>query len=247
MKFNYQIIIEYIGSSFVGWQIQKNGVSVQSAIEKALSKTLKSKIKIIGSGRTDTGVNALGQSANFFHKKKIDNFYKFLKSINFFLKNKQISIIHIKKRSLKFHARHCAKKRQYEYVILNRLAKPSIDIDRVWFVTKKLDITNMKKAITYFVGTHNFTAFRSSSCSAKSPIRTIDYARIRKKNNKIFIIFQSKSFLQKQVRSMVGCLKYVGEKRWNASQIKKVIKLKKRAYCAPPAPPQGLFLKKVIY
>ena len=247
MIFNYQIIIEYLGTGFAGWQIQKKGKTVQGILEKAISKALKSKIKIIGSGRTDTGVNASGQSANFYCNQKIKNSFKFLSSLNFFLKKYPISVINIKLRSSNFHARHSAKKRQYQYVILNRLAKPSIDKNKVWFVVKKLDFIKMKKAISYFRGTHNFSAFRASSCSAKSPIRKISYANMKKKNDKIFINFESKSFLQKQVRSMVGCLKYVGEKKWNPSQIKKIIKSKKRKNCAPPAPPEGLFLKKVFY
>ena len=105
----------------------------------------------------------------------------------------------------------------------------------------------MKKAIKYFIGTHDFSAFRSSSCTAASPIRTIKSANIIKKGDKIFIKFISKSFLQKQVRSMVGCLKYVGERKWNSSKIKKIIKSKRRSSCAPPAPAEGLFLKKVFY
>ena len=106
MKLNYQIIIEYLGANFVGWQFQKNGSSIQSNLEKALSKTLRSKIKIIGSGRTDAGVNAWGQSANFYVKNKIKNSFKFLSTVNFFLQKSQISVLNIKKRSLNFHARH---------------------------------------------------------------------------------------------------------------------------------------------
>ena len=247
MRFNYQIIIEYLGANFVGWQFQKNGSSIQSNIEKALSKTLRSKIKIIGSGRTDAGVNAWGQSANFYVKNKIKNSFKFLSTVNFFLQKSQISVLNIKKRSLNFHARHSAKKRQYEYIILNRIAKPSIEYNRLWLVKKKLDLQKMKKGISYFVGTHNFTTFRASSCSAKSPIRTISFANVIKNKDKIIFKFESKSFLQKQVRSMVGCLKYVGEKKWRPEKIKQLIKLKKRQSCAPPAPPQGLFLKKIFY
>ncbi len=247
MRFNYQIIIEYLGANFVGWQFQKKGSSIQSNIEKALSKTLRSKIKIIGSGRTDAGVNAWGQSANFYVKNKIKNSFKFLSTVNFFLQKSQISVLNIKKRSLNFHARHSAKKRQYEYIILNRVAKPSIEYNRSWLVKKKLDLQKMKKGISYFVGTHNFTTFRASSCSAKSPIRTISFANVIKNKDKIIFKFESKSFLQKQVRSMVGCLKYVGEKKWRPEKIKQLIKLKKRQSCAPPAPPQGLFLKKIFY
>ena len=247
MKYNYQIIIEYLGKNFVGWQIQKNGKSIQSLIQKAISKTIKKKIKLIGSGRTDAGVNAVGQSANFFCENEIKNSFKFLSTVNFFLKKHQISIINLKKRNELFHARHSAKKRLYEYIIINRLANLSIDQDRSWLIKKKLNIKKMKKAIKYFIGTHDFSALRASSCSAKSPIRTITHASLKSFNDKITMRFESKSFLQKQVRSMVGCLKYVGANKWKPEKIKKIIKSKKRNECAPPAPPEGLYLKKVFY
>ena len=247
MSFNYQIIVEYLGKGFIGWQSQKKGNSIQSTLERAVTKTLKSKIKIIGSGRTDAGVNASGQSANFFCNNKIKNSFKFLTTVNFFLRKYSISIIAIKNKKLKFHARHSAKKRQYEYIILNRVAEPSIDLNRVWFIQKKLDIKKMQKAVSYFKGTHDFSAIRSSSCNAKSPVKTVYAANLRKKGDKIFINFISKSFLQKQVRSMVGCIKYVGEGKWRPEKIKKIIKSKRRDECAPPAPPEGLFLKKVFY
>jgi tRNA pseudouridine38-40 synthase len=105
----------------------------------------------------------------------------------------------------------------------------------------------MKKGIKFFLGKHNFTAMRASSCAARSPVKTITKAEIKKKGNKIVIIFESKSFLQKQVRSMVGCLKYVGENKWAPEKIKFVIKQKKREFCAPPAPPDGLYLERVFY
>ena len=105
----------------------------------------------------------------------------------------------------------------------------------------------MKKGIKFFLGTHNFSALRAASCSAKNPIKTITKAEIKKKRDEITITFESKSFLQKQVRSMVGCLKYVGENKWQPEKIKKVINSRNRSYCAPPAPPEGLYLEKVIY
>ncbi len=247
MKYNYQIIIEYLGKNLIGWQIQKKGQSIQGIVQRAISKAIKKKIKLIGSGRTDAGVNAEGQSANFFCKNEIKDHFKFLSSVNFFLKKYQISVIALKKRNSLFHARHSAKKRLYEYIIINRLAKLSIDQDRSWLIKKKLNIKKMKKALRYFTGTHNFSALRSSSCSAKSPIRTITHAGLKIVNDKITISFESESFLQKQVRSMVGCLKYVGENKWKPDKIKKIIKSKKRDECAPPAPPEGLYLKKVFY
>jgi len=112
---NYQITIEYLGTNYVGWQIQKNGTSIQSLVQRALNKTLKSKININGSGRTDAGVHALGQSANFFFNNEIKEKFKFLNTSNHFLKNTTISILNLKKRNKNFHARHSAKKRSYEY------------------------------------------------------------------------------------------------------------------------------------
>jgi tRNA pseudouridine38-40 synthase len=245
--FNYQIIIEYLGTNYVGWQTQKNGASVQSIIEKTLKKVLKSKIKIIGSGRTDAGVHAKGQSANFIFNQEIKNKYKFLSSMNFFLKDKSISIIKINKKNINFHARHKVKKKRYKYIILNRLITSPLYENRSWLIKKKLNIIQMKKGIKFFLGKHNFTAMRASSCAARSPVKTITKAEIKKKGKKIFLIFEYKYFLQKQVRSMVGCLKYVGENKWAPEKIKFVIKQKKREFCAPPAPPDGLYLERVFY
>ena len=245
--FNYQIIIEYLGTNFVGWQIQKKGFSIQSEIQKALSKVLKKKIKINGSGRTDSGVHAKGQSANFISNQEIKDKYKFLSSVNFFLKNRTISIIKINKRKINFHARYSAKKKIYKYIILNRTTNSPIYKNRSWFIKKKLDLKLMKKAIKYFVGKHDFSSMRATSCSAQSPIRSVTKANISKNRDKITITFESRSFLQKQVRSMVGCLKYVGENKWKPEKIKSVIRSKKRAQCAPPAPPEGLYLEKVFY
>ena len=244
---NYQIIIEYLGSKYVGWQYQKNGVSIQSLVEKALSKILKSKVRINGSGRTDAGVHATGQSANFYSEKKILNKFQFLNSINFFLKDTDISIIDLKKKKKSFHARHSVKKKIYKYIIMNRETHSPILKKRSWQIKKKLNLPQMKKGIKFFLGTHNFSAMRASSCTATSPIRTITKAHIKKNKDCIIFIFQSKSFLQKQVRSMVGCLKYVGEDKWKPEKIRFVINSKKRNLCAPPAPPDGLYLEKVFY
>ena len=246
MKSNYQIIIEYDGTNYNGWQFQKNGYSIQNEIEKALRKLLKRKIRVIGSGRTDAGVHAVCQSANFFCDK-IENNKKFLDSLNYFLSKKNISISSIKKKKLNFHSRFNAKKRTYKYIIVNRNNFLVLDKNRAWLVKKKLNVNYMRKAIKLFSGTHNFNAFRSSSCSAKSPVRTIEKSSLIKKDGKIIMIFSSKSFLQHQVRSMVGCLKYIGEGKWNIDKLKRLFNSRKRSLCAPPAPSSGLYLYKVTY
>ncbi|MDA9157927.1 tRNA pseudouridine(38-40) synthase TruA [Candidatus Pelagibacter sp.] len=245
--FRYQILIEYIGTNFVGWQIQSKGKSIQKEIQIKLSKLLKEKVVLIGSGRTDAGVHAIEQSAHFDCKKEIQNSDKLLKSINHFINNKGISILEIKKRSPKFHARHSAKQRVYKYIIFNRLSKPSLEKERGWHIIKKLDIALMKKGAKKLLGTKDFSTFRASSCNAKSPIKTMESVLIKSNGGRIEIQFKSQSFLQQQVRSMVGSLKYLAENKWNLKKFEFVIKSKKRILCAPPAPAEGLFLEKVIY
>jgi len=245
--FNYQIIIEYDGTKFVGWQKQKNGISVQQTIEKILTKILKEKIILFGSGRTDSGVHATAQSAHFILNSKINNKHLFLNSINFFLNKKKISILKIQNRQLNFHTRYSAKKREYKYLIINRVAPLSLDFNRAWHIKNKLNLKLMKKAGNLLKGKKDFSTFRASSCNAKSAIKTLEEVKVKKSGEKIIIKFKSKSFLQQQVRSMVGCIKYVGENKWNLRKFKNIIESKKRANCAPPAPAKGLYLSKVSY
>jgi len=243
----YLIKIEYDGSKFVGWQYQNNGVSVQGVMQKAFFKFLKEKVAVNASGRTDAGVHAIEQSAHIELKKKIINKEVFLNSINFYLKKYPVSVLSIKKKENTFHARYSAKKRTYKYIILNRNSPSPLNKNRAWFIKKKLDINLIKKALKILKGTHDFSTFRASSCQAKSAIRTLDSATFKKLGETIEITFSSKSFLQQQVRSMVGAIKYVGEKKWTLEQFKNNFKSKRRVNCAPPAPTCGLYLKKVKY
>ena len=130
----YQVLIEYVGTNFVGWQIQAKGKSIQKLIQIKLSKLLKEKVSLVGSGRTDSGVHAIEQSAHFDCKREIQNLKKFLKSINHFVNDMHVSIINIKKKNRNFHARFSAKQRVYKYVIFNRLTKPSIKKEKGWHI-----------------------------------------------------------------------------------------------------------------
>ena len=245
--FRYQILVEYVGTNFRGWQVQKKGQTIQGLIQEKISKLLKEKIVLFGSGRTDAGVHSFEQSAHFDCKTKIVKLDKFLKSINYFLNKEGISIINIKKKNKDFHARYSAKMRVYRYIIINRLGGPVLDKNRGWHIMKELDLNLMKKGAKSLIGTKDFSTFRASSCRAKSPVKTMKSVKIKFLNNKIEIEFRSKSFLQQQVRSMVGCLKFLGEKKWSLKKFEAVIKSKKRTLCAPPAPAEGLFLARVIY
>ena len=245
--FRYHILIEYVGTNFRGWQIQKKGKTVQRLLQDKISKLLKEKIIIYGAGRLDVGVHAKEQSAHFDCKNKISKINRFLKSINHFLNIDGIAILKIKKRNNNFHARFSAKMRVYNYVIINRIGGPVLDENRGWHIIKDLDLELMKTAAKKLIGTKDFSTFRKSSCRAKSPIKTMKSVKIKSTKDRIEIEFKSQSFLQQQVRSMVGCLKFVGEKKWTLKKFINVMNSKKRTLCAPPAPPQGLYLTKVIY
>jgi len=245
--FRYQILIEYMGTNFRGWQIQKKGKTVQGLIQDKISLLIKEKISLYGAGRLDVGVHAREQSAHFDCKNKINELDKFLKSINYFLNKNDIAILKIRKRNNNFHSRFSAKMRIYKYIIINRLSSPILEKNRGWHIMRELDVNLMKKGARKLIGTKDFSTFRKSSCRAKSPVKTMKLIKVKSFKNNIEIEFRSQSFLQQQVRSMVGCLKYLGEKKWSLKKFEYVMKSKKRSLCAPPAPPEGLYLSRVVY
>ena len=242
----YKITIEYDGTPFVGWQFQKNGLSIQEILQNAIFNFSKEKVVITGAGRTDSGVHALAQVAHFDLKKQI-NKKSFLPGINQHIGNKPVTVLKINKTNKNFHARFDAKKRTYQYTIINRQSPLTLQKNKAWHIRKKLNVKDMKKGAKLLLGTHDFSTFRASSCGAKSPIKTIEKISIKKNKDKLILEFTSKSFLQQQVRSMVGCIKYVGEGKWKLDDFEKIFKSKKRIRCAPPAPACGLYLKKVSY
>jgi len=242
----YKAKIEYDGTSFVGWQFQKNGLSIQEVLQKAIFNFSKEKVVAIGAGRTDSGVHALAQVVHFDLKKKIKE-KNFLPGINQHIGNQSVAVLKINKASKNFHARFDAKKRTYQYIIINRQSPLALQKSKAWHIRKKLDLKVMKKGAKLLLGTHDFSTFRASSCGAKSPIKTMEKISIKKNKDKITLKFTSKSFLQQQVRSMVGCIKYLGEGKWNLDTFKQSFKSKNRIRCSPPAPACGLYLAKIKY
>ena len=243
----YQLLIEYVGTSFIGWQTQKKGKSIQKTIQNVLSNLLKEKISLHGSGRTDKGVHAMEQSAHFDCQKKIVHINKLIKSLNYFLNKNKISILKIKQKKNNFHSRFSAKERVYLYLIRNNHSPSMLNHNREWNIRKNLDINLMKKGAKKLIGTHNFSTFRASNCNSKNPIKTINNIQILKSNKQIKIRIKSQSFLKSQVRSIVGSLKYLSEKKWNLKKFNQVFRSKNRKNCAPLAPPHGLYLEKVKY
>ena len=242
----YKLEIEYDGTPFVGWQFQKNGLSIQEVLQKAIFNLSKEKVTVTGAGRTDSGVHAIMQVAHFDLKKKIKK-KNFLPGLNQHIGNKPITILKIEKKNNKFHSRFDAKKRTYQYVIINRQSRLALQKNKAWHIRKKLDVSSMKKGMKLLLGTHDFSTFRASSCGAKSPIKTMEKISINKKGDKISINFTSRSFLQQQVRSMVGCIKNLGDRKWSMHEFRKSFESKNRLKCAPPAPACGLYLKNIKY
>ena len=242
----YKIKIEYEGTPFVGWQFQKNGQSIQEVLQKAIFNFSKERVVVIGAGRTDSGVHALAQVAHFDLKKKIER-KNLLPAINQNIGNKPVTILKINKINKKFHARHDAKRRTYQYLIINRQSPLALQKNKAWHIRKKLDVKAMIRGAKVLLGTHDFSTFRASSCGAKSPIKTMEKILIKKNKDKITLQFTSRSFLQQQVRSMVGCLKYLGEGKWNLNDFKNSFQSVNRSKCAPPAPACGLYLKNITY
>ena len=242
----YKIKVEYDGTPFVGCQFQKNGLSIQQVLQDAIFNFANEKTIVTGAGRTDSGVHAYKQVAHFDLKKKTDQ-KKFLRGVNQHIGNKPITILNVKKEQKKFHARFDAKKRTYQYVIINRQSPLTLQRNKAWHIRKKLNVKTMQKGIKFLLGTHDFSTFRAASCGAKSPIKTLKKASVKKEGNKIIFKFTSKSFLQQQVRSMVGCIKYLGDGKWNLDVFKKSFRSKKRIKCAPPAPACGPYLKNISY
>ena len=242
----YQIKVEYDGTNFVGWQYQKNGLSIQEILQRAIFQFSREKVTVTGAGRTDAGVHAIGQIAHFDLKKKIKK-KNFILGVNQYIGNNPVTILNIIKTDNNFHSRFDAKKRTYQYVIINRQSPLALEKNKAWHIRKKLDLKSMKKGARLLLGTHDFSTFRASSCGAKSPIKTLRRVSIKKKKDKLIFKFISKSFLQQQVRSMVGCIKYLGEGKWELDEFKKAFESKNRLKCAPPAPSYGLYLTKINY
>jgi len=242
----YKIQIEYEGTSFVGWQFQKNGQSIQEVLQKAIFNFSNEQVIITGAGRTDSGVHALAQVAHFDLKKKIKK-KNLLPAINQNIPNKSVTVLKINRVNKNFHARHDAKKRTYLYLIINRQSPLTLQKNKAWHIRKKLNIKVMKKGAKLLLGTHDFSTYRAASCGAKSPVKTMEKISIKKSKDKISLQFTSRSFLQQQVRSMVGCIKYLGEGKWSIDEFQKAFKSKKRSKCAPPAPACGLYLKNIFY
>ena len=243
---NIKLTIEYHGLPYCGWQYQKNEKTVQGEIEKAIFKFSGEKKTIQGAGRTDAGVHAIGQCANFELEKQFDD-YQILNGINFHLGTEKIRISKVENVDQDFNARFTAKSKIYNYQVFNSQAPSVIEDDFSIHIRQPLDLDAMQNAIKLFLGKHDFSSFRAQGCQASKPLRTIDDAYIDVKDKKIIFTLKAKSFLYQQIRIMVGSLLEVGLKNKNIDWIKELIEVKNRKLAGPTVPAKGLILKEIFY
>lgn len=242
----YKITTEYEGTGISGWQFQNNGNSIQQYLEEAILKFSKEQVTVHGSGRTDAGVHALAQIAHFDLEKEYQ-VHVIQRGINHFLKPNKIIIINCEIVDNEFHARFSAKKRHYQYIVLNRLVPSVLLENKAWHVKEKLDVNKMQEAANLLLGLHDFTSFRATHCQALSPVKTIDEIKIESQDDKIIFYLKAPSFLHHMVRNIVGTLVLVGKGKWQVQDVAKALAAKDRKASGPTAPAQGLYFVKVQY
>ena len=243
---NIKLIIEYDGKDFNGWQKQPNKLNIQGEIEKAIERITGEKVDLMASGRTDAGVHAIGQVANFKTNSNIP-IEKIPIALNTNLK-KSIIIKSAEEVEERFHSRLNCKRKTYRYIINNSKYGTAIYRNLETHIPVKLNIQKMQEAVKYFEGEHDFKAFKASGTSSKSSVRTIYKAEvIQKENEKIYIELTGSGFLYNMVRIISGTLVDVGLGKIEPEEIKNIIKSQKRENAGKTLPPQGLYLVKVEY
>ncbi|MEM7046537.1 MAG: tRNA pseudouridine(38-40) synthase TruA [Pseudomonadota bacterium] len=242
----YRLTIAYDGTDFAGWQRQAGARTVQGEIEAAFARVFGSAITVNGSGRTDSGVHAAGQVAHVDIEKDVPP-HRLCMALNAHLRGMGIGVLSAQKTAPDFHARFSARRRFYDYRLVNRAAPPVFLSRYAWHVPQKIDCAIMGESAKTLLGTHDFSAFRAARCGAKSPIKTLENFSITQDENVIRLSFMARSFLYRQVRLMVGTLVGIGRGKYPPDHIAHVLASRDHARAGPTAPARGLTLTGVCY
>ncbi|MBW8860104.1 MAG: tRNA pseudouridine(38-40) synthase TruA [Caulobacter sp.] len=242
----YRLTIEYDGRPYNGFQAQASQPSVQGAIEAAVKAFTGQAIRIAAAGRTDTGVHATAQVVQVDLERDWPA-QTVMNALNAHLMREAVSVLDCAVAPEGWHARFSANERRYLYRILNRPAPPALDQGKVWHMKKAMDAAAMHAAAQDLVGLHDFTTFRDMACQSKSPVKTLDVARVSRVGDEVHLVFEARSFLHRQVRSMTGTLAEVGVGRWTADDVRSALEARDRTACGPVAPADGLYLTGVGY
>lgn len=240
-----KLVLEYDGTNYAGWQVQPGQDTIQGRLEAALKTLTGEDLRVVASGRTDAGVHALGQVAHFRTESsmKADEFQKALNS----LLPRDIAVKEAVEEAEDFHARYSAKRKLYRYVILQVESRSAFSHRYDWDIGYDLDVPTMVRGAQYLLGTHDFSAFRAASCTAKNPVKTIYRLEVHQRGDDIVFLIEADGFLKHMVRTIVGTLAEVGRGYIRPKTVKSILESRDRSQAGPTAPPQGLFLLEVTY
>jgi len=237
--------IEYDGSRFLGWQTQPGGGTVQDVLQAALTAIAGQEVKVVCAGRTDRGVHACEQVVHFDPPATRPE-SAWVRGVNAILPE-SIAVLWLRTVEEAFHARFSAVSRSYRYVLLNRSVRPALAARYAGWFHRELDVQAMRRAAEYLVGEHDFSAFRSSECQAKTPVRNVDRIQIERVGERIDFSITANAFLHHMVRNIVGTLVYVGKGKHPPAWVGDVLASRERARAAPTFGPEGLYLEAVDY
>ena len=246
----FALTLEFDGTPYLGLQRQPQGMTVQNAVEDAVKAFSGQDVRMQSAGRTDAGVHAYGMRAHVDIDTHLPPF-RVMEAINAQIRPNPVSVIKCEVKPDDWHARFSCFERSYIYRICNRRAPLTIERDRAWQIPTPLDADAMHEAAQILTGEHDFTTFRSAHCQSKSPVKTLDQLDVRRGEDEgsewVFVEARARSFLHHQVRSMVGCLAYIGMGRWTKEDLKTALEAKDRQTLGLNAPPHGLYFVKATY
>jgi len=243
---NIKLTIEYDGTGYHGWQIQPNCKTIQAILEEKIGVVTGEKVSLVASGRTDAGVHALGQVANFRTSSRIPT-EDMGRAVNSLIPG-DIAIREVEEISEDFHARFSAKSKLYEYRILNRPVPSPMERNFSWHISRKLELNKMRQAAEVLLGKHDFSSFRSAHSDNFNPVRTLMIVEIRRRRNRIVTIrMRANAFLKQMARNIVGTLVSVGKNKINPEDLKAILEARDRTAAGRLAPPQGLCLMWIKY
>jgi tRNA pseudouridine38-40 synthase len=245
VRANIKLTVEYDGTNYHGWQVQLNGETIQSALERAVSTFLGKATRVIGAGRTDAGVHALGQVANFFCDEAPD-LHRLRRGLNA-LTPADITVLDVKIVPDFFDARRSGRSRVYQYYILNRPTPSPFYVNRAWHVREPLNLSSMYEAIRCLEGEHDFSSFRAAGCDAVHPVRKLYHAELEQRGDLFVFTIEATAFLRHMVRNILGTLVEVGRGLRTPKSFTELLEARNRTLAGPTAPACGLFLAKVKY
>jgi len=242
---NIKLVLEYDGTAYHGWQRQRGQATIQAQVEDVLRMVSGERVSLIGAGRTDAGVHALGQVANFRTRSRLTA-ADFQRALNGLLPA-DIIVLEAEEAPEGFHARFGARAKRYEYRILNRELPQAVGRAYHWHLRGRLSLARVRRCLALVRGRHDFSSFRSTGSSAKSPVRHMFECGARREGDLVTLWFEADGFLRKMVRSLVATLVEVGQGRLGPEEFGMILAARDRARAAATAPPQGLFLSRVYY